>query len=361
MWSLIEYGWDKDYEKVFNSLADSGEFGGKPDLEPARVCSEQKNIYRLISRHGEISGEVSGKFRFNAAGTGDFPAVGDWVAAEIRPGEGNATIHAVLPRRSKFSRKAAGGRPDEQIAAANFDYVFIIASLNHDLNSRRLERYLTAAWESGGLPVLILSKADLSEDTDSIKLMMESTAPGVPVHAVSALSGHGLDELSIYTSKGKTIVFMGSSGVGKSTLLNRLAGNEIMEVNDIREDDSKGRHTTTYRQLALVPSGCMIIDTPGMRELTVWDGDEGIGAAFNDIEELGRKCRFRDCRHGNEPGCAVNEAVRAGTLSAERLAGYIKLQKEISFLERKKGHKLVQAGKVREKALSKSIRNYSKY
>lgn len=287
--------------------------------------------------------------------------MGDWVVAEIRSGEGNATIHAVLPRRSKFSRKAAGNRVDEQIVAANFDYVFIVASMNYDLNARRFERYLTVAWESGGMPVLILSKADLSEDIEGIKRTMESMAPGVPVHAVSSVNGEGLEELDKYTSSGKTIVFLGSSGVGKSSLLNKLAGHVLMDVKDIREDDSKGRHTTTYRQLVLMPSGCMIIDTPGMRELAVWDGDEGISATFNDIEELARQCRFSDCGHGNEPGCAVNRAIADGIMDKSRLESYRKLQNEIRFLEEKKGQKLAQVGKARDKAISKYAGSYNKH
>lgn len=328
-------------------------------VEPARIIAEYKQNYKLITRYGDLNAEVSGKFRFNAEGTGDFPAVGDWVAAELRPNEGNATIHGVLPRKSKFSRKAAGNRTDEQIVAANFDYVFIVASLNYDLNLRRLERYLTTAWESGGLPVIILTKADLCSEKSELVQRIEEIAPGVPVHALSAVTGEGLDEIIKYAVSGKTIVLMGSSGVGKSTLLNKLAGRDIMYVNDIREDDSKGRHTTTHRQLAVLPSGCSVIDTPGMRELSVWDGDEGIETAFHDIDELAYFCKFTDCTHVNEPQCAVNRAIEEGRMNKARLESYRKLQKEIRFIEGKKDRKAALNQKDHAKSISKFTRSFN--
>lgn len=351
MIDLKNYGFSPYFEEGFERYKGY-------NIELARISVEYKQAYKLITRHGELNAEVSGKFRFNAVGTGDFPAVGDWVVAELRPEEGNATIHAVLPRKSKFSRKAAGTRTDEQIVAANFDYVFIMASLNYDLNLRRLERYLTAAWESGGSPVIVLTKADLNNEKYDIKRRVEEIAPGVPVHAISTVTGEGLDEISVYDVSGKTIVFMGSSGVGKSTLLNRLAGGDIMYVNDIREDDSKGRHTTTHRQLILLPSGCMIIDTPGMRELMVWDGDEGVGTTFHDIDELARFCKFNDCNHGNEPGCAVRKAIAEGKISISRLESYRKLQREIRFIEGKKDKKTALVQKERAKSISKFAKNF---
>lgn len=349
MTDLRQYGFNQGFKAGLNQFEDSG-------LKPARVMEEQKHLYKIICEYGVLSAEVSGKFRFNAGGTGDFPAVGDWVAAELRPDEGSATIHSVLPRISKFSRKAAGSRTDEQIVAANFDYVFIISSLNLDLNLRRLERYLTTAWESGGIPVITLTKADLCEDMEGALNRVTDSAPGVTVHAVSAKTGLGIETLEQYTQPGKTIVFMGSSGVGKSTLLNSLAGSEIMYVNDIREDDSKGRHTTTHRQMVLMPSGCMIIDTPGMRELSVWDGEDGISTAFNDIDELALLCKFSDCSHRGEPGCAVAKAIIEGKIPKARLESYRKLQKEIRFMEGK--IKAAQVKKEHDKRITTSQRAF---
>lgn len=351
MIDLETYGYGPYFEDGFKSYIGRG-------FEPARVIAEYKQMYKLITGYGDLSAEVSGKFRFNVSGTGDFPAVGDWVAAELRPYEGNATIHGVLPRKSRFSRKAAGNRIDEQIVAANFDYVFITTSMNFDLNLRRLERYLTVAWESGGFPVIALTKADLCGEKPEIIQRVEEAAPGVPVHAVSAVTGEGLEGINQYAASGKTIVFMGSSGVGKSTLLNRLAGEDVMDVNDIREDDSKGRHTTTHRQLVLLPSGCMVIDTPGMRELTVWEGEEGVGAAFHDIDAVACFCKFNDCRHGNEPGCAVRKAIDEGKLCSSRLESYRKLRKEILFIEGKKDKKTALSQKNRAKSISKFARSF---
>lgn len=335
---LERYGWDEEFQKHFSETAGEGR-------EPGRIIVEHKGAYELITEAGPLSGEVSGRFRHEAFGIGSFPAAGDWVAVETRPEEGRATIHGVLPRRSRFSRKIAGALTQEQVVAANFDHIFIILSLNWDFNIHRLERYLTMAWESGALPVIILNKLDLCEDAAEKTGMVESVAFGVPVHAVSAVTGEGMEEVGKYLKPGKTAVFLGSSGVGKSTLVNRLAGSEIMDVNGIREDDSKGRHTTTHRQLVLLPAGGVVIDTPGMRELQLWDAGEGLTGAFEDIADLAAGCRFRDCRHESEPGCAVKEAIREGLLPADRLESFRKLQKELLFLEQKQNQALRLAEK----------------
>lgn len=343
---LEKYGWNDEFESQFRKQASEGR-------RPGRVYVEHKGMYGLLTEDGLLQGEVSGKFRYEAAGIDAFPAVGDWVIIERRLDGDRATIHAILPRKSRFSRKVAGALTQEQVVAANFDHVFIINSLNRDFNLRRLERYLTMAWESGASPVLVLTKKDLCQETADRVREVETIAFGLPVHAVSAVTGEGIDELRKYLKPGSTAVFLGSSGVGKSTLTNQLAGMEIMDVNGIREDDSRGRHTTTFRQLVVLPEGGIVIDTPGMRELQLWDADDGLTGAFGDIDSIAESCRFKDCRHESEPGCAVKESIKAGLLPAERLESYRKLQKELFFLESKQNQAARLAGKKNDKLLSK--------
>lgn len=350
MTTLEKYGWDEEFERLFRKQAGEG-------LQPGRVCVEHRGMYGLLTEDGQVPGEVSGRFRYEAAGIDAFPAVGDWVVLEPGSGGGRATIHAILPRRSRFSRKVAGALTQEQVVAANFDHVFIMNSLNRDFNLRRLERYLTMVWESGACPVLVLTKKDLCVETAERVRAVETIAFGVRVLAVSAVTGEGMDEVREYLKPGSTVVFLGSSGVGKSTLTNQLAGREIMDVNGIREDDSRGRHTTTFRQLVVLPGGGIVIDTPGMRELQLWDADEGLQGAFEDIDSIAGGCRFKDCRHDSEPGCAVKESIRAGILPAERLDSYRKLQKELVFLESKQSQAVRLAAKKNDKLLSKYIRS----
>ncbi len=347
--NLDEYGWNDYWSEAFAKTAGEGQ-------RPARVLQEQKGSYKLISEFGEIHGEVSGRFRHLASGYDSYPSVGDWVAADLMPREGRAVIHSLLPRKSKFSRKVAGAIVQEQIVAANFDYVFIVNSLNRDFNLRRLERYLTMAWESGASPVIVLSKKDLSEDAEEKIGEVEAITFGVPVIAASAVTGEGMDALRRYLGVGSTVAILGSSGVGKSTLTNLLAGETIMDTREIREDDSRGRHTTTYRNLVRLPDAGMIIDTPGMRELQLWESDSGLQGTFEDVESLGGSCRFRDCTHENEPGCAVLAAVRNGLLSAARLESYRKLKKELRFIESKHN----QSIRMAEKKNSKDIAKYRK-
>lgn len=302
----------------YGSLPDTA---GYPGI-PARVTAVHKERYELVCAYGQIFGRL--KTREYYVDTQDFPTVGDYVMIHYID-NGDSQILATLPRRSFFSRREPGPVPADQAVAANFDYVFIMQSLNLDFNPRRLERYLTLAWQSGAIPVILLTKADLVQDDWDYLTRTERLAPGVKIHAISTRTGMGLDRLNDYLQPGKTVVFLGSSGVGKSSLVNALMGEERMAVNSIREDDSKGRHTTTCRQLIRLKSGAMVIDTPGMRELGMSEASEGLEDAFADVRSYLGKCRFSDCRHGAEPGCAIREAIDAGRLNPARWESYQKL------------------------------------
>jgi len=326
--TLIDLGWDDPLEIEFEPHRGAG-------LTPGRVIVQHRGVYVVETEAAELRANASGRLSHDAAGAGDLPAVGDWVAVAARPEEGTGTIQAVLPRRTKFSRKVAWAASEEQVLAANVDVVFLLTSLNEDLNLRRLERYLTLAWESGAQPVIVLTKTDLAADVARHVLEVEAIAFGVPVHAISSITGDGLDVVRSYLEPGRTIALLGSSGVGKSTLVNTLAGRELLAVREIREDDGEGRHTTTHRQLVLLPGGGLVLDTPGLRELQLWESAEGLGEAFSDIEDLAANCRFNDCAHHSEPGCAVQAALDDGTLDFGRWTSYTKLQRELAHLERR--------------------------
>lgn len=324
-------------------------------LIPARITAVHRGRYELICDNGASFGKLKAGAYYGA--DEEIPTVGDFVCIHHNPA-GDSVIIKTLPRKSCFYRKEPGPIPRRQMVAANFDYVFIMSSLNKDFNPRRISRYLTMAWQSGGMPIVILTKADLCGSLDEYTRTVEQIASGAPVIAVSSVTGQGLGLIEKYLQPGKTIVFLGMSGVGKSSLLNALAGRELMAVKAIREDDARGRHTTTHRQLVMLPSGAMVIDTPGMRELGLWNAGEGIRAAFSDVEDLTLRCRFSDCSHNNEPGCAVLAALEDGSLTREQWENYLAQKRETAFVEDKIGYLRERDEKF--KSISKHIRKMYK-
>ena len=328
----------------------------KDQMIVGRVTLEHKHLYRVLTEQGELLCEISGKFVFHAEKREDFPAVGDWVAVKPSVNEAKGVIQAILPRQSKFSRKTAGATTEEQIVATNVDTVFLVNSLNDDLNLRRIERYLLLAWESGASPVIVLTKADLCTDVLEKIHLVETVALGVPIVVISTVAGTGFEELKVHLKPGKTVALLGSSGVGKSTLTNYLLGVEKQKIQDIRNSDDKGRHTTTHRELILLPNGSLLIDTPGMREVQLWEGGSGITESFSDIHELQSHCRYRDCKHEEEPGCAVKMAIEKGVLNEDRLQSYKKLEKELAYLDRKLDKRAQAEEKKKWKKINKQIK-----
>jgi len=352
--TLEALGWNQDLDRAFQAWAD------KPDVRPGRVLIEFNYIYRVWCGGGEIDAVRSGRLTHRATSRGDLPAVGDWVVVRKLADENRGAIIAVLPRRSWFSRRMAGHVTDEQVVAANVDVVFIVMALDDDFSPRRLERYLLLARESGASPVILLTKPDVCVDVPARVAEIAALAGDVPVHVVSPKFDQGLDRVAEHVPAGKTGALLGSSGVGKSTIINRLVGREVQKTRDIRESDSKGRHTTSHRQLVFLPNGGFLIDTPGMRELQLWDVGEAVKETFDDIEALALECRFSDCRHRDEPRCAVKTAVEEGRLSASRLESYVKLQDELEHLARQQDQRAQIEEKRRGKIGAKALRQHLK-
>ncbi|MFO7611353.1 MAG: ribosome small subunit-dependent GTPase A [Clostridia bacterium] len=333
-------------------------------LAVGRVISEQRGLYKVMTEHGETSAKPSGKMYYVSADETSLPSVGDFVGMVYNGNRGDSIISEILPRKSVFVRKAAGISNRPQTLAANFDYVFVVTSMNLDFNISRIDRYVALAWESGGIPVIILSKSDLCKDRTEIIREINESHPGVGFHMVSSITGEGMEELAGYFRNNRTVVFLGSSGVGKSSLLNFLSGEKMMEVKELRSGLEKGRHTTSHRELFILPGGGIVIDTPGMRELGLWHAGDGIEKGFADITAriamLAQNCRFSDCSHAGEPGCAVAEALENDGLDEEAYERYMKLRKESMFMETKISEKATYESRKKQKQFSRMIKNIKK-
>lgn len=351
--NLDSLGWNDFFASSFASYRLQG-------FTVGRIAIAHRNTYVLYSEAGELAAEITGKMRHRASQPQDFPAVGDWVVIRALKSEARATIHEVLPRKTKFSRKTIGAKTEEQIVAANVDTVFLVSGLDGDFNLRRIERYLILAWESGANPAIVLNKADLCNNIEQRIAEVSSVALGVPIIVLSAANNQGVDALKPYLRSGKTVALLGSSGVGKSTITNQLLPKATQTVQPVRQSDDRGKHTTSHRELILLPTGGLIIDTPGMREIQMWAGDEGLQETFADIEIIAQQCRFRNCQHHNEPGCAVQQALAEGKLDDSRFLNYQKLQKELNYLARKQDQSEYLAEKERWKKIHKAMRNHHK-
>lgn len=351
--SIENLGWDAYFQALWNE-SDRGE------CLPARVVSQHRGRWRVAGSFEECWAEPSGQLRLESEDGADWPAVGDWIAVESAGEGSNALIHDVLPRRSKFARKSAGKTVSQQVVAANIDVALIVMGLDGDFNLRRVERYLAQCWESGARPAIVLNKADVCARAFEHEDEIQGVAIGVPVFTLSATTGEGIEQLEASLSSRQTVVFLGSSGVGKSTLVNLLMREERQETRPVRESDSRGRHTTTWQQLFVLPGGALVIDTPGLRELQLWSQSGDFRQTFGDIEELAARCRFRDCKHESEPGCAVLAAAASGELDGGRLANRRKLEREQQFLLRKMDPEKRREEKNRNKILHRHVREMYK-
>ena len=350
--NLQGLGYTTDFEREFTRIAD-----GNGDLVPARIVREDRERFTAVTETGDVTLQLSGRFRHLTDRREDFPAVGDWVAA-IASDDSTGIIQQVLPRKSSFRRQmvGTGERAEAQVIAANVDTVFLVSGLDRDFNLRRIERYLTIAWDSGATPVIVLNKADLADDLDSIIADTGSVAIGVDILAISAAQQSGIEQLTRYLRPGRTVALLGSSGVGKSTIVNALCGEQRMATRAVREDDQRGRHTTTHRELIMLPSGGLLIDTPGLRELQLWGDEDGLSRTFDDVESIAAGCKFRDCTHDSEPGCAVMAALADGSLDRGRWESYQKQQRELRFLARKQDRTLQQLEKDKWKKIHTQMR-----
>jgi len=359
---LHDLGWDRFFQSEFDNLPDNGYI-------PARVTREEKKLYHLITETGECLAEVSGRFMHQADMKADYPTVGDWVAISSGDGDGRGIIHARLPRKSKFARKAitsggmpeTGGRTDQQVMAANVDTVFLVSGLDLDFNLRRIERFISAAYDSGAMPVIILNKADICDEIETRIEEVEAVAFGIPIIAASATRGDGLDEVREYIAPGKTVVFLGSSGVGKSTIINGLLGEDVLKTKEVRDWDSRGRHTTTWKELIVLPQGGIVIDTPGIRRVQLWGDEDTLDRSFDDVAAIAAVCRFADCSHNGEPGCAIELALADGRLDKGRYRSYLKQRRELDFLARRKNHRLAAQERAKWKRITVQFRKRSKH
>lgn len=350
---LQQLGWNSEFQNQFSLL-------NLHNCIPARIAEENKGLYRVFSEPGVLIATLTGRIRFHAEEHTDLPVVGDWVAITPRVSEGRATIEAIVWRKSVLSRKEAGKRLNKQVIAANLDSIFVVTSLNQDFNERRIERYLSIVWESGSQPVVLLNKADLCSNPDAFRDIVQNLAHGVSVLTLSATTGEGIAQLTRYMEGNKTAAFIGSSGVGKSTIINALLGNPVLRVHDIRESDDRGRHTTTSRQMFLLPNEGIVIDTPGMREIGLRDSTTGFSRTFPELVELSSRCRFRDCNHRGEPGCAIAEAIEEGMITVDRLESYHKLQAELRFIQRKTNYQARQSEKKIAKRTARAMKRFYK-
>jgi ribosome biogenesis GTPase len=345
---LTALGWGPLWAEHFAPYAETGCF-------PGRICAEHRGLYHYDDGRGEGTARVAGRLRHDAAGRADFPAVGDWVALQ-RPGDtGPALVRAVLPRKNRFSRQAAGTATAEQVLAANLDVLLLVTSLNNDLNPRRLERYLAAAALPDCQVVLVLNKCDLCDHPEGFATPLRAFFPHLPVHPVSAHTGEGLDALDAWLRPGCTVALLGSSGVGKSSLVNRWLDEERQAVQAVRAADDRGRHTTTHREMVRLPRGALLIDNPGMREFQLWDTDADLDSPFADIAELARRCFYSDCGHDHEPGCAVRQAVDAGQLAPERLASFHRLRRELEHMEARQDAQAQRRRKEHDKRIHRAM------
>lgn len=366
--NLENLGWNTFFQNNFQKYKTKNEAEFNYTYDVGRISVIHKTICKVLTKYGELDGvisakirddlaELTGQRRFRSEEISLTPAVGDWVMITYDPKDKKAIIRGILPRKSKFSRNAAGTVvTQEQVIAANIDTVFLVSAMNHDFNPRRIERYLIAVWDCGANPVIVLNKSDLCDDIDERIAEVESVAFGVPIHAISAIHDEGLAQLDQHFVPGKTCIFLGSSGVGKSTIINKILGDERLKVQEISDAHDKGKHTTTNRELVVLPDGGMVIDTPGLREIQLWKSGDSTHDLFEDIEALATQCRFSDCQHDTEPDCAIKQAIERGELSEKRLENYYKLQRELAYIERKERKKRDRRARVSYKQAEKNKR-----